>query len=69
MAVKLTKAGKIVIFTIIAIITLAGAWFAKDLPIFKKVTKGKVKAETAGVPVTTEATAGTIRLSLDEWIG
>lgn len=69
MAVKLTKAGKIVIFTIIAIITLTGAWFAKDLPMFKKVTKGKVKSESAGVPVTTEAKAGTIRLSLDSWIG
>lgn len=69
MAVKLTKAGKLVIFILVAIIAITGAWFAKDLPIFKKVTKGKVKAETAGVPVTTEAKAGTIRLSLDSWIG
>lgn len=75
---RLSKKGKIVIFLCISVLILGGAFFAKDLPMFKEVTEGKLNFNTkAEKPVnSTEENNNVasndrpvINVSLDEWIG
>lgn len=68
---ELTVFAKVLILVLVVGILGTGIYFAKDLPMFKDVTKGKV-AKDVDVSKDTDSIVsrdGVIRLSLDEWIG
>jgi len=68
---ELTVFAKVLILVLVVGILGTGVYFAKDLPMFKNVTKGKV-AKDVDVSKDTDSVVskdGVIRLSLDEWIG
>lgn len=71
---RLSKKGKILIFVFLSVLILGGAFFAKDLPMFKNVANGKLNFKTASknLPdsnVEKIEDRPVINLSLDEWIG
>ena len=69
---RMTTLSKVLLLVVIIGLIGGGLWFAKDLPVFKNVFKGKIASPNIANEKKDTSENGdskTIKISIDEWIG
>ena len=69
---RMTTLSKVLLLVVIIGLIGGGLWFAKDLPVFKNVFKGKIASSNIAnekIDTSENGDSKTIKISIDEWIG